>query len=73
MRTIIDIAEPDIRELDALARRQSRSRAAVIREAIEAHLARHDNDESLSGFGLWRDVKPVRDGLDYQERMRAEW
>lgn len=74
MRTIIDIAEPQLRGLDALAKRQSRSRAAIIRDAVEAHLKRHGSEPRQTGFGLWRGAADqAEDGVAYQNRMRAEW
>lgn len=73
MRTIIDIAEPQLSGLDALAKRQGRSRAAVVREAVEAHLKRHEKKPRSAGFGLWRPHGDGEDGLAYQERMRREW
>lgn len=74
MRTIIDISEPQLRGLDALAKRQSRSRAAIVRDAVEAHLKRHGTEPRSTGFGLWsRRADRAEDGLAYQERMRAEW
>jgi predicted transcriptional regulator len=71
MRTIIDIDEQQISRLDTLARRDKRSRAAVIRLAVDEYLAKHAVDEIDSGFGLWKgsDV----DGLDYQRKLRSEW
>ncbi len=69
MKTLIDIAETQMKALDDIAREENSSRAAVIRTAIENYLSRRapDND----GFGLWRSHK--LDGLDYQEKIRGEW
>jgi len=75
MRTLVDIAKPQMEALDALSQARGTSRAALIREAIDDWLARHraaDRAEALEGaFGLWADRG--EDGVTYQERMRAEW
>ncbi|MBB4630528.1 ribbon-helix-helix protein, CopG family [Sphingosinicella soli] len=71
MRTIIDIAEPQMKELDTLSRQERQSRAALIRKAIAEYLARHRQSGAGEAFGLWGDRKI--DGLDYQERARSEW
>ncbi|MBP7240729.1 ribbon-helix-helix protein, CopG family [Amaricoccus sp.] len=70
MRTLVDLVDTQVRALDRLAKRQERSRAAVIREAVDAYLDRHGLADGDEAFGLWgRDV----DGLAYQERARSEW
>ena len=71
MRALIDIDEKRLRELDALAKRDKRSRAALIRQAVEAYLDKRASDEGQEAFGLWAG-KEV-DGLAYQERIRSEW
>lgn len=71
MRTLVDIGEPQIQALDELARREQRSRAALIRAAVDDYLARHRRVQSGDGFGLWK--KRKEDGLAYQERIRSEW
>lgn len=70
MRTIIDITDPQLRDLDALSKRAGQSRAALIRQSIDEFLARR-RVEPTDGFGLWRGE--AEDGLAYQERVRAEW
>lgn len=72
MRTLIDLAEPQVKALDDLARTEKRSRAALIREAVEDFLAKRAPSASLDdAFGLWGDR--AVDGLDYQRRLRDEW
>jgi hypothetical protein len=48
-----------------------RSRAALIREAIDGYLDRHHREQVGDGFGLWG--KRKLDGLAYQEKVRGEW
>jgi predicted transcriptional regulator len=71
MRTLIDIEEDRIRELDRLARSRKRSRAALIREAVSEYLDKQASTNPDDAFGLWAD-KAV-DGLCHQDRMRGEW
>ncbi len=71
MRTIIDIPDETAPVLDALAKRQKVSRAAVIREAIAQYLATRVSEEGDEAFGIWQGRG--EDGLDYQQRLREEW
>jgi len=71
MRTIIDLPETEVRRLDALARHEHCSRAALIRRAVEAFLAgQAKGGQDDEAFGLWAGRE---DGLDYQRRLRDEW
>jgi len=71
MRTLIDIEEESIRELDRLAARSKRSRSSLIRVAVSEYLKRNGIDDGEDAFGLWGERKV--DGLDYQDRLRSEW
>ncbi|WEZ81901.1 ribbon-helix-helix protein, CopG family [Rhizobium sp. 32-5/1] len=53
MKTLIDIAEPQIKALEEIARTENRSRAAIIRAAIDDYLSRRANDNNGDAFGLW--------------------
>lgn len=70
MRTLVDIPEPHLRELDNLSRRERRSRASLIREAVLGYLARKKGRSIEEAYGLWGTGE---DGLEYQERLRGEW
>ena len=64
MRVLIDGPEDDLAGLDALARRNGRSRAAEVREAVRLYLrGRSDADWIERGFGYWKNRKSV-DGAD---------
>ena len=71
MRTLVDIADTQIRELDELSKKEKRSRAALIREAINDYLGKRRKKQEGNAFGLWGKRKV--DGLVYQEKVRSEW
>ena len=71
MRILVDANDDQIAALDALAKREQRPRAAVIRAAIDDYLARNQRQAIKDGFGLWD--ADGEDGLAYQERLRSEW
>ena len=71
MRTLVDIAESQVRALDELARAGDQSRAALIRQAIDDFLKQRLRISATDGFGLWG--RGDEDGLGYQERIRREW
>lgn len=70
MRTLVDLVDSQVEALDRLARRQDRSRASLIREAVDDYLGRHCESED-EAFGSWG--KDGVDGLAFQERVRSEW
>lgn len=71
MRALIDIEEQQIERLDELARREKKSRAALIRHAVREYLDARSAEKAEDAFGLWGER--VVDGLEYQERVRSEW
>ena len=71
MRALVDIEEHQIERLDELARRQKRSRAALIRQALREYLDARAAERAEDAFGLWGER--AVDGLEYQERVRSEW
>ena len=73
MRTLVDIPDEYIEQLDALAAREKKSRAAEIREAIRQHLARkHSNDWIKRGAGYWKHRDDIGDAVDYQRASRED-
>lgn len=72
-RFLVDIPDDDLARLDALAKAQGRSRAAVIRDAVAEHIAASTKDWLEAGFGLWAKYGFTEDGLEYQNRLREEW
>lgn len=71
MRALVDMSDAQVEALDSLAKQVRRSRAALIRAAIDDYLARHRREEVEGGFGLWGQCRI--DGLAYQEKARREW
>ena len=71
MRTLVDLGESQIKALDELSKKEKRSRAALVRQAIDDYLAKHRGQREGEVFGLWGNRKV--DGLAYQERVRSEW
>jgi metal-responsive CopG/Arc/MetJ family transcriptional regulator len=72
MRILVDLADRQIEELDALAVEGRRSRASVLREAVATYLsAKRNTAAKIDAFGLWKEMEV--DGLDYQEKLRSEW
>lgn len=57
MRTLVDIPDDDVEQLDRIAAGQKRSRASVIREALRQYLASHADDANWieRGYGYWVD------------------
>ena len=71
MRTIIEVSEAVVRNLDKLGRQQKKSRAALIREAIQQYLDQQELPHSEAAFGVWKGRG--KEGVHYQERLRSEW
>ena len=51
-RFLVDVPEEDVARLDALARAEGKSRAAVLREAVTNYIAHSSQDWLEAGFGL---------------------
>jgi metal-responsive CopG/Arc/MetJ family transcriptional regulator len=71
MRTLVDLGDTQIQALDEMSKREKRSRAALIRQAIDDYLAKRRTKQDGDAFGLWG-VRKV-EGLSYQEKVRSEW
>jgi len=70
MRTLVDLPETDLKQLNELGRARKTSRTQLIRLAVTGFLTQNRPGVEDS-FGLWKG-RGV-DGVAYQERMRAEW
>jgi hypothetical protein len=70
VRTLVDIPEDELEELNALSQARKVSRAELIRQAVAGFLAQ--NKAVLEdSFGLWKGRRV--DGVDYQNKLRREW
>ena len=73
MRFLVDIPEDDLKRLDDLARKESKSRAAVLREAVSNYISAQSKEGFEKYFGLWERHGSTVDGLDYERKLRDEW
>ena len=71
MRTLVDLVDSQVQALDRLAKRQDRSRASLIRGAVDDYLGRNCPEGEGDAFGLWG--RDAVDGLAFQEQARREW
>ena len=71
MRTIVEIPEEVIQTLDLLRKKERKSRAAIIRDAIDLYLGTQETKGAEEAFGVWRQRR--RDGSQYQENLRSDW
>lgn len=72
MRTLVDLGDAQLQALDELSKKEKRSRASLIRHAIDEYLAKQRDEQEGDAFGrLWG--KRNADGLAYQEKVRGEW
>ena len=72
-RFLVDIPEDDLARLDALAKAEGKSRAAVLREAVAGYIAAESRRGFEKYFGLWERHGSSVDGLDYERKLREEW
>jgi predicted transcriptional regulator len=68
---LVDLGDAQVEALDRLAKRRARSRASLVREAVDEYLRRHRLDDGEEAFGLWsgRGI----DGLAFEDEARKEW
>lgn len=72
-RILADLPEEDVEWLDALASEQGKSRAALLREAVEAYRARESHDGIAKYFGLWARHGSQGDGRNYERKVGSDW
>ena len=71
MKTIVDIPDEVIESLAIVCEKENRSRASLIREALDEYLAKKGDDLTKEAFGLWKNKQ--KEGLACQENLRSEW
>jgi hypothetical protein len=72
-RFLVDVPADDVRKLDEIAKREGKSRAAVLREAVAEYLEIFGKDGFEKYFGLWARHGVEIDAHEYDRKRRAEW
>ena len=73
MRTIVDIEKEKLQALGILAKQHHISRAALIREAIDALLKSSAKQQKCEDvFGILKGRHKF-EGLNFQKKLRSEW
>ena len=70
-RILAVLPDDDIKWLDARAAEQGKSRASVLREAVQSYRAETPNDWIEAGFGAWKHRTDIGDSVEWQRRERA--
>ena len=71
MRTIVDLRDDQLAELDAISAEERISRAEALRRAVDVYLRERKRDAARKAFGSWRHKN--LDGLEYTRAIREEW
>ncbi len=71
MRTLIDVPETLLAEVDELARRENISRAEAVRRAMKEYIEQRRAPRADAAFGIWKSRRI--DALRYEESLRREW
>jgi len=71
MRTIFEIPDDKVKELDRLCKAQKISRAELMRRAIDKYLLDTPLVRREASFGIWK--KKKIDSLKYEASIRKEW
>lgn len=71
MRTIIDLRNDQLAELDAIRSIEHISRAEILRQAVDIYLRERKREAFRNAFGAWRHKN--LDGLEYTQKIREEW
>jgi metal-responsive CopG/Arc/MetJ family transcriptional regulator len=69
-RTIVDIPEAQMRDVDRLCRALGISRAEAVRRALAGFVEQNDS-ATTDGFGLWKDT--ASDRAQLIEQLRQRW
>ncbi len=71
MRTLIDIPEALLRDIDALAKREEISRAEAVRRAMADYVLQRADPRPDAAFGIWKSRRI--DALRHEDTLRGEW
>ena len=72
-RILADLPDDDIKWLDQRAAEEGKSRASMLREAVQSYRAESPSDGLEIGFGLWARHGIAIDRHEYERKRRAEW
>jgi predicted transcriptional regulator len=72
-RFLVDVPADDVRKLDEIAKREGKSRAAVLREAVFNYLEESRKEGFEKYFGLWARHGIAVEPHEYDRQRRAEW
>jgi hypothetical protein len=72
-RILTEVPDEHVKQLDTIARREGKSRAAILWEAIGNYLGAGPKGGFEKYFGLWERHGSTVDGLDYERNLRGEW
>lgn len=70
-RIQVDLPDAQLEDLERLTTTEGRSRAAIIRDALQAYIAQQNRLASTHAFGLWKNESA--DGHAYQDNIRSDW
>lgn len=74
-RILADLPDEDIQWLDHFAAERGKSRAALLREAVQGYRAEAQMAETKKwldiGFGAWKHRTDIGDSVEWQRRERA--
>ncbi len=71
MRTIVDLRDDQVAELDEVGAEEHISRAEAVRQAVDLYLRERKRNAARRAFGSWRHKK--LDGVEYTRALREEW
>lgn len=71
MRTIIDLPDTLLRQIDSVADQDDISRAEAVRRAIAAYVESRVASRPDAAFGIWKSRSI--DALEYEDSLRGEW
>lgn len=75
MQMVIEIADEYVNDLKIMAQKQHTDENYLIEQAVEAWL-KHKSQPvhpMREAFGLFKNNPEIIDGVEYQNRLRAEW
>jgi hypothetical protein len=76
-RTMLYLPKSLYLESVKMARKRNTSFSGLVREALKDYVAKPENDRLQkaldAAFGIWKDRKDIKDGVDYVNKIRKGW